>query len=284
MDKHKWKVQELSIVLCLVVAILFALTFVPGVIRVNTYESYYDTNYYTSALMGNTLLNVLSGMILGCALLPLFVFAIKPSYKSITVGAVMLELAGLFGLSQFVSERMYPPGVYTPLSHLIAVSAVAAAIFSFFLHSKMPFSGNATCISRKKMALYALSIAGVLAMCFLKWCWKWKYSEGDTVLVNCFEASGLYCIFAMIMTAIALNIAILHAIGLIKGPPICCAALLLGAGSIMIVRILLSYVSSRPIYNHCIPLPLVFLVAVAQITISTCLLVGKRRLYRNIFI
>ena len=131
MTKQAKRLQLLSVVLCIFVALLFSLTWVPNVIHVNTVEGFFPSNYYN--LMGNDIFNILSGILLGGSLIPLIMFATRPSYRLISVSAVMLEIAVFFGLFQFVSAYLYPPGSYTPLGHMIEAGALFATVFAFLL-------------------------------------------------------------------------------------------------------------------------------------------------------
>ena len=136
MTNQAKRLQLLSVVLCIFVALLFSLTWAPNVIHVNTAEGFFPSNYYN--LMGNDIFNILSGILLGGSLIPLIMFATRPSYRLISVSAVMLEIAAFFGLFQFVSAYLYPPGSYTPLGHMIEAGAFFATVLPFFFREKCP--------------------------------------------------------------------------------------------------------------------------------------------------
>ncbi len=266
-----------AILLCIFVAVLFALTWVPGVIRVNTMVGVYQKNYYNSALMGNNTFNVMSGLLLGFALIPLISFARKPNDKSITVAAVILETAALLGIPEFIYTRITPPGVYTPLGYAIEAGAVLAAILAFVICRSRDLDRGAEQSSRKKLALFCLMIAAVFAVTFVKRCWRWDFTDHFSY-TNYYEAGfALGCFFSVLLTAEALNVALLHTVGLVRARPIGCAILLLGAGALSALGIILHFVHPDTLYRNCVPLPLTYLIAALQLLLGIYLLLSPQQ-------
>lgn len=286
MENQKSKASVLSFLLPILVAAMFALTFIPGV-----WVLHFNNpggvpirlcNFYTFIFP----IPALSGILCGASLLPTLASLRNISRKGLTFAGVLLESAALLSVALPVYEILFHLIRHQKLSlqnmestvyvgiYFVGVLAAAIMAFSLCAHSASP--EQKPIFSKKQMALYSLAIAAILALCFVRRCWKWSFMDGGPAYESCFEGS-LWTWISMFLLAASLNLAMLHSVGAIKSRPVGCAALLLGASVLMTVRILLSFVSSDLIYSYCMPLPLTFVITAAQIVLALRLLSGKRK-------
>ena len=266
-----------AILLFSLVIILFALTWVPGVIRVNTAEGSFDCSYYSSVFMGNNVYNVLSGLLLGGSMIPLIIFIRFSTVKPITFAAIMLEMAALLGFSQIIYTYLTPPGVYTPLSHAVETGTCVAAVFAFFLYKRTQFERKATILSMKQMVLCFLIVSAVFVLTFIKRCWRWDWPD-QIAYVHYYDGAGNWgCFFSGVLMASVLNIILLNIIGLISSDSLGCAFQLLVAATLTIINILLHFVSSDAAFIKCTPLFLTYMIAIIQIAVGVYLLVKRRK-------
>ena len=266
-----------AVILCVLVAVMIALICLPGVIYLFSLGGRYELSNYDALFASSELFTLLALLLVGCVLIPLISFARKPNEKSITVAAVMLETAALLGVYQIVISDAFPPSLYKTLGYAIEACAVLAAILAFVLCRRGNADPGADRSARKRMAVFCLLIAAVFAATFVNRCWRWDFSDRSSYGSYFDNNAFLGCYFSAILTAGALNVALLHAVGLVRARPVGCALLLLGAGALSAYGIILHFASSGTTYSHCVPLPLTYLITALQLAFGFYLLLSSLR-------
>ncbi len=277
--------------LAALIAALFVLTFIPGVWRLYYYKPESETvtkfvNFYSCY----DPFCMLSSILCGVSLVPLLASLTNLSRKRLTVAGVLLETAAILSvvltIDQIAFYYLNHPG-HSPLSlnpewtvwvGVYCIGALAASALVFWLRRLSDDPAPTPVFSQRQMALYMLAIAAILALGFVDRGWKWNFSDGSSSFDRWYEGSrGILTELSLYLTVAALYMALQHMIGLVKGRPASCAALLLVAAALIIIRIVLTYVSSDTIYTDCVPLPLTYCIAAALIALGLRLLLGKRK-------
>ena len=287
-DVEKQEHKTLSRLLPVLVAALLGLTFIPGTWILKYYNpgaiSTLRRNFYSCY----SPFSILSGIACTLSLATVLLFQWNPSPKRLTVTGVLLEAAAILSVADPIYQVLfhyskYPVPLY-PVSlnpewtvwiGVYCIGAFAASAIAFLLRRLSTGPVPEPVFSKKQMALCCLAITTILALGFVNRGWKWTFSDGSSSFERCYE--GIWTVLSLSLMVAAIYLALQYVFGLVKGRPLACALLLLGAAALIIVRIVLTYVSSNSVYTDCVPLPLTYFIAVAQIALALRLLLGKQR-------
>ncbi len=276
MGVRKLNSKVLTALLCLMVAVLFAMTFVPGTCRYSSDGPVFIVNKGVNFYNADDVFLPLSGILTGISLLILIASLAGRSYRRLTTAAVLLELAAMICTYTPILQAAY----YFQNRHLdvatfwvpvYAVGAFSASVLAFVVRSKLAEPVPEVVFSKKQMALYSLVIAVLFALCYGKICWKNVFPD--------FNPKFGYDVYYLDpvswlsghLTLIALNLALLYSFGLLRGRPTVCAVLLYAADALTLAMVCLMW--SR----YYIPLPRTFFMLAAQFAIGLRFLLGKRK-------
>ena len=279
------KPKLLTALLAALTAGLLVLTYIPG----TWILKYYNPggvpvrlkNFYTCF----SPFSILSGLACTAGLPAALASLRKPRRKWLTAAGVLLEAAALLSVADPIYQVLFHYFKYpdVPLASLnpewtawvgvYCAGALAASALAFYLRRLSEDPAPRPVFSQGQMALCCLAIAAILALGFVNRGWKWNFSDGSMSFACWYEGGGdILTELSLYLTAVALYLALQHVIGLVKGRPAVCAALLLVAAALIFVRILLTYVSSDSVYTSCVPLPLTYCITAAQIALGLRLL------------
>ena len=286
MEKRKHII--ISRVLLVLVVALLALTFIPGTWILKYYNPggvpALRTNFYSCY----SPFSILSGVACAIGLAAILLSQRNLSGKQLTVAGVLLEAAAILSIAEPIYQVLfhylkYPGDPLTSLNPewtvwvgVYCVGALAASSLAFYLRRLSTDPAPEPVFSKRQMALYTLAIAAILALGFVNRGWKWSFSDGSMSFVCCYEGD-LWTGLSLGLTAAAIYLALQHVIGLVKSRPVVCAVLLLVAATLIIVRIILTYLSSDSVYIDCVPLPLTYCIVAAKIALAMRLMLGKRK-------
>lgn len=205
---------------------LFVLTFIKGSLTVmnclgnKRYVNYYYLDPYT----------ILSGIFTGITLIFLFSFAGTNKPDRLAICTVLLEMAVLLCVFDWVMQILrYPPLGLTPLSFGIATGQTVAAVIAYRLYrSAVADQPQENVFSRREMGISCLLIALALALSFVPWSIV-NSEDGIVTVVYSLSNYGTWVSLTPLLIAIALNLALAFAVGLLHGRPVVTGLLLLAA-------------------------------------------------------
>ncbi|MBE6932690.1 MAG: hypothetical protein E7464_04860 [Ruminococcaceae bacterium] len=269
----KKKLKAPTLVLCILTVLIFALMLILSVIRQTTYLGEYDPIYIN--LTSNDYLSLLACFVTGLCLPALFWFFLSPSYKGITIVAVMLEMAVVLELLKLPFSIVFTIANQSLFSYVLFGAMVAATVMAFCIRRKVPKDGGGNPFPKVLMGIYALLLAGAFSLMFVRYCWQYHWSFG----IDYRNFFGFFydvrMILPAVLTALAFNLALLHCLGVIQYRPDACGAISLLAACCTVAAIRL--VRQDDLSDRIVLLYPIYIMIAVQTIAGIHLLLGKRK-------